>query len=298
MRIGFIGLGYMGAPMAGRLVAAAHDVRVFNRSAAPVERLAAHGAVPARSAGDAAQGASVVLTALPTPAAVEAVYAELATSAVAGQVYVDHSTVALATSHLCAGLIRDSGADFLDAPVSGGPEGAEGGTLAIMVGGREKAFQAALPVLEILGTNIYLCGETGAGTAMKLVNQLLVGVHTLAAAEAYTLAVTLGLDPDLLQKVIGNSYGASRMFARNAPRFASGDFQSHSPIRLLTKDLGLIVDEIKRLELPLRLAELAWEHDARLVDAGGGEMDIASVVGLLAHTSTGQGGSPRMSEST
>ena len=292
MRVGFIGLGYMGAPMAGRLVAASHEVRVFNRSGGPMERLAAQGAMRASSAQDAAEGAAVVLTALPTTASVEAVYAELAASAVAGQVYVDHSTVALATSDLCAGLIRRSGADFLDAPVSGGPEGAEGGTLTIMVGGRESAFQAALPVLEVLGTNIYLCGETGAGTAMKLVNQLLVGVHTLAAAEAYTLAVTLGLNPDLLQKVIDNSYGASRMFARNVPRFASGDFQSHSPLRLLTKDLGLIVDEIKRLGLPLRLAPLAWEQDARLVSEGGGELDIASVVGLLAQGSPGQASRP------
>jgi 3-hydroxyisobutyrate dehydrogenase-like beta-hydroxyacid dehydrogenase len=292
MRIGFIGLGFMGAPMAGRLVAASHEVRVFNRSAAPVERLAALGAVPAESAADAAQGAALVLTALPTPAAVEVVYAELAASAVAGQVYVDHSTVALATSDLCAGLIRKRGADFLDAPVSGGPEGAEGGTLTIMVGGRDSAFDAALPVLELLGTNIYLCGETGAGTAMKLVNQLLVGVHTLAAAEAYTLAVTLGLDADLVQKVIGNSYGASRMFARNVPRFATGDFQSHAPVRLLTKDLGLIVDEIKRLKLPLQLAAVAWEHDTRLVGQGRGELDIASVVGLLGETSPGQASRP------
>jgi 3-hydroxyisobutyrate dehydrogenase-like beta-hydroxyacid dehydrogenase len=292
MRIGFIGLGYMGAPMAGRLVAASHEVRVFNRSVAAVERLAAQGAVPATSAADAAQGAALVLTALPTPDAVAIVYTELAGAAVAGQVYIDHSTVALATSDLCAHLIRKSGADFLDAPVSGGPEGAEGGTLTIMVGGQESAFRVALPVLELLATNIYLCGETGAGTATKLVNQLLVGVHTLAAAEAYTLGVTLGLHPDLLQKVIGNSYGASRMFARNVPRFTSGDFQSHAPVRLLTKDLGLIVDEINRLKLPLRLAALAWEHDARLVSEGRGELDIASVVSLLGQTAPGHESRP------
>jgi 3-hydroxyisobutyrate dehydrogenase-like beta-hydroxyacid dehydrogenase len=287
MRIGFIGLGNMGGPMAKRLVAGPHEVCVFNRSAPAIQELVALGAIPAGSAAEAAAGAAVILTALPTPQSVESVYAELAAAAVAGQVYVDHSTVAPATTRLCADLIENRGAAFLDAPVSGGPEGAEGGTLTIMAGGPERAYRTALPVLELMAANVYHCGNTGAGTAMKLVNQLLVGTHTLAAAESYMLGIRLGVDPALMLQVIGNSYGASRMFARNVPRFAGQDFVSRAPARLLAKDLDLILAEIIRLKLPLLLGSVAWAQNATLVNLGLGEADIASVVRLVDGTARG-----------
>lgn len=281
MRIAFIGLGFMGEPMAGHLVAASHKVRVFNRSRPAIDRLVALGAVAAGSAADAAAGSELILTALPTTESIESVYAELSTATLAGQVYVDHSTVALATTRHCADLIEAKGASFLDAPISGGPEGAEAATLAIMAGGPEDAYRKALPAFQQMGKNVYHCGPNGTGTAMKLVNQLLVGTHTLAAAESYALGVRLGLGPALMLEVIGNSYGASRMFARNVPRFASGDFVSHAPVRLLAKDLGLILGEMNRLKLPLPLSSVAWAQDTALVNLGMGDADIASIIRLL-----------------
>ena len=281
MRIAFIGLGFMGGPMAKHLVAASNEVRVFNRSRPAIDRLVALGAVAARSAAEAAAGSELILTALPTSESVESVYAELAAAAAAGQVYADHSTVAPATTRHCADLIEAAGASFLDAPISGGPEGAEGATLTIMAGGPEDAYRKALPAFELMGANVYHCGANGAGTAMKLVNQLLVGTHTLAAAESFTLGVRLGLDPALMLEVIGKSYGSSRMFARNVPRFDSGDFVSRAPVRLLAKDLALILSEMNRLKLPLPLSSVAWAQNATLVNLGLGDADIASVVRLL-----------------
>src|SRR5207237_1173237 len=177
------GLGKMGRPMATRLLQAGHQVQAFNRSRGPVDELAKLGAAPGASAAEAAGRAEVILTALPTAEAVARVYDELARSARAGQVYADHSTVSLELNRRCSAQLRERGAQFLDAPVSGGPAGAQAGTLTVMVGGDKAAFDSALPVFQAFGKNIRLCGGVGAGQAIKLVNQLLVGVHTAAIAE-------------------------------------------------------------------------------------------------------------------
>jgi 3-hydroxyisobutyrate dehydrogenase-like beta-hydroxyacid dehydrogenase len=159
-----------------------------------------------------------------------------------------------------------------------------------MVGGPTNAYQMALPVFELMAGNVYHCGESGAGTAMKLVNQLLVGIHTVAAAESYSFAIRLGVDPNLMLRVIGNSYGSSRMFARNVPRFADHDFVSHAPTRLLAKDLHLILAEANLLKMPLLLGSSASAQFATIVNAGLGDADIASVVRLLDGTVSHPGG--------
>src|SRR6266446_4662600 len=199
--VAFIGLGKMGFPMAARLLQAGHRVHAFNRSRGPVDALAKQGAEPAGSAVEAAARAEFVLTALPT-------------TETAGQVYADHSTVSLAVNRRCAELVGARGARFLDAPVSGGPAGAQAGTLTVMVGGDAQAF----------GKNIRLCGGIGAGQAVKLVNQLLVGVHTAAIAEAAVFGAKLGADPRTVLEILGTSFGGSTMMTRNMPRFISRDF--------------------------------------------------------------------------
>src|SRR5712691_6389886 len=135
MDVGFIGLGKMGRPMTQRLVAAGFTVHVFNRSRGAVDALVAEGATAAGSAAEVAQRAEVVMTALPTPDSVQSVYAEMAGVARKGQIYIDHSTVSPGLNRWCAEQLKAKGADFLDAPVSGGPAGAQGGTLTVMVGG-------------------------------------------------------------------------------------------------------------------------------------------------------------------
>src|SRR3954454_17826094 len=169
------------------------------------------------------------MTALPTPGSVEVVFAEMAQNARSGQIYIDHSTVSPGLNRQCAELLKTRHADFLDAPVSGGPAGASGGTLTVMVGGEQKVFDRAVPVLEAFGKNIRLCGDVGAGQVVKLVNQLLVGIHTSAIAEAAVFGVRFGADPQVVLEAIGTSVGGSTMMTRNLPRFISRDFSPATP---------------------------------------------------------------------
>lgn len=280
MEVGFVGLGKMGRPMAERLLAAGHAVHAHNRSRAVVEALAASGAQPADSASEAAGRAEVVLTALPTSAAVEEVYVELAGAARPGQVYADHSTVSPSLNRWCAERLAERGAAFLDAPVSGGPAGAEGGTLTVMVGGDQAAFDRALPVFEAFGKNVRLCGPLGAGQVVKLVNQLLVGVHTAAVAEAAVFGARLGADPRVLLEMIGTSFGGSTMMTRNLPRFISRDFTAATPVSLLLKDLGIIHDEARAADVPLLLGALAEQRFLEARARGLGDLDMAALVQL------------------
>jgi 3-hydroxyisobutyrate dehydrogenase/2-hydroxy-3-oxopropionate reductase len=279
-QVAFIGIGKMGLPMSARLLQAGHEVHVFNRSRGAVEKVAAQGAQPAASAAEAASGASVILTALPTPDSVVSVYEELAKSARAGQIYADHSTVSLALNRRCADMLRARGAQFLDAPVSGGPAGAQAGTLTVMVGGDQAAFDQALPVFQAFGKNIRLCGGVGAGQAVKLVNQLLVGVHTAAIAEAAVFGVKLGADPKTLLDLIGSSFGGSTMMTRNLPRFISRDFSAATPTKLLLKDLGLIHAEAKGAQVPLLLGSLAEQRFVEACARGLGDEDMSALVKL------------------
>ena len=266
--------------MAARLLQAGHRVYAFNRSRPAVDALAKQGAQPAASAAEAAANGEVVLTALPTPQTVEEVYRQLAVGARRGQIYVDHSTVSLSLNRRCAELLAARGAQFLDAPVSGGPAGAQAGTLTVMVGGDRTAFEAALPVFQAFGKNIRLCGPVGAGQAVKLVNQLLVGVHTAAIAEAAVLGAKLGADPTTVLELLGTSFGGSTMMTRNLPRFISRDFSAATPARLLLKDLGIIHDEAKNAQVPLLLGALAEQRFLEACARGLGEEDMAALVKL------------------
>ena len=279
-KVGFIGLGKIGNPMARRLVAAGFEVHVFNRSRPAMDALAAAGAKAAGSAREVAEKSEVVLTALPTTETVDQVYGELAAVAREGQLFADHSTVAVAQSRRCAALLKAKGAAFLDAPVSGGPPGAEGGTLTVMAGGAQADFDRALPVFKAFGKNIRLCGPLGAGTAVKLVNQLLVGVHLNAIAEAAVLGASMGADPQVVLEVIGTSFGGSTMMMRNLPRFISRDFKPATTLRLLVKDLGLIHDEAKAAGVPLLLGSVAEQRLIEAAARGLGENDRAAIVQL------------------
>jgi 3-hydroxyisobutyrate dehydrogenase-like beta-hydroxyacid dehydrogenase len=280
VQVGFIGLGKMGRPMTQRLLAAGHTVHVFNRSRGAVDALAAEGARPADSAAQVAERADVVMTALPTPESVQSVYAELATQARAGQTFIDHSTVSPGLNRACAEQLTAKGANFLDAPVSGGPAGAQAGTLTVMVGGEQAVFDGALPILQASGKNIRLCGPVGAGQVVKLINQLLVGVHTSAIAEAAVFGARFGADPQVVLDLIGTSFGGSTMMTRNLPRFMSRDFSPATPIGLILKDLGLIHDEAKNGGIPLLLGALAEQRFSEARARGLGDEDMAALVKL------------------
>jgi 3-hydroxyisobutyrate dehydrogenase/2-hydroxy-3-oxopropionate reductase len=280
MQAGFIGLGKMGRPMTQRLLAAGHTVHVFNRSSGAIEALVAEGAQAAASAREVAERAEVIMTALPTPESVEAVYGEMAGSARSGQVFVDHSTVSPGLNRWCAEQVGAHGAGFLDAPVSGGPAGAQGGTLTVMVGGDQATFDKTLSVFNAFGKNIRLCGPVGAGQVVKLINQLLVGIHTSAIAEAAVFGARFGADPQVVLDLIGTSFGGSTMMTRNLPRFMSRDFSAATPVGLILKDLGLIHDEAKNGGVPLLLGALAEQRFSEARARGFGDEDMAALVKL------------------
>jgi 3-hydroxyisobutyrate dehydrogenase-like beta-hydroxyacid dehydrogenase len=280
MQVGFIGLGKMGRPMTQRLLAAGYTVHVFNRSRGAVDALVAEGATAADSASQVAQRADVVMTALPTPDSVQSVFAAMAAVARSGQIYIDHSTVSPGLNRWCAEQLKVRSTDFLDAPVSGGPAGAQAGTLTVMVGGEQAVFDSALPVLQAFGKNIRLCGPVGAGQVVKLINQLLVGIHTSAIAEAAVFGASFGADPQVVLDLIGSSFGGSTMMTRNLPRFMSRDFSAATPVNLILKDLGLIHDEAKAGGVPLLLGALAEQRFSEARARGMGDEDMAALVKL------------------
>lgn len=267
--------------MVRRLLAAGHDVHVFNRSRSAVDGLAREGAHPADSVATLVDRARLILSALPTPESVESVYSALGAVAHDGQVFADHSTVSLATTRFCAETLTGRGARFLDAPVSGGPEGAAAGTLTVMVGGPRAAYDAAEPAFQAMASHVYWCGPSGSGTAIKLINQLLVGIHTVAIAEAAVLGSRLGVNPQTLMEVLKTSYGSSAMLARNLPRFSRRDFGGGAPLRLMVKDIGLVQREAAQVGIPLPMGMIAGQQFATAAARGWAEEDFSSVVRIL-----------------
>ncbi len=269
----------MGRPIADRLITAGHDVAICNRSDnVGVRSLRERGATVHSLPEDLAAGSEVVLTALPTEDAVRQVFAAMSAVARAGQIYVDHSTVSPALNRHCAALVASRGASYLDAPVSGGPAGAEAGTLTVMVGGDDATFQRALPVLEAFGSKIRLCGPIGAGQAIKLVNQYLVAVHTMAASEAAAFAVRLGADLDTVEDVVGTSFGSSAMLLRNLPRVTARDFSPATPIGLIAKDLSIIHAEAIQAGVPLLIGGLVEQYYLEAKARGWTGEDMSALV--------------------
>ena len=278
--VGFIGLGNMGRPMVRRLLDAGHLVHVHNRSPGPVEDMVAAGAVAAGSSTEVARRSDVVLTALPTPSDVDAVYGEMLAEARAGQLFVEHSTIRPSQARGWEAMLAKRGARYLDAPVSGGPDGAAAGTLTVMVGGDVAAFGAAAPIFRAFGSVVTLVGPSGSGEQVKLANQLLVAIHAVASAEAVAYSRGMGADLETTLDVVGQSWGASTILARNAPRYVSRDFTGAAPIRILLKDIGLINEEARELGIELPVAELVEQRLIEARDAGLGDEDIAALVKL------------------
>lgn len=283
--VGFVGLGRMGKPMALNLLRAGFSVLVSSRSRPPVEALVAAGAEEAASLADMAARADIVCTCLPDVATSEAVYLGsdgLAVNARARQVLIEHSTIAPSLAVRVGEAAAQRGAGYLDAPVSGGVERAESGTLTIMAGGDERHFNAARAALEAMGASLNLVGPVGQGSVVKLTNQLLVGIHTMAACEAFVFGTSAGADGGQLLDVLATSWGASNMLARNGPMLLSGDYGSLAPVRLLAKDLGLVEDAASDLGVPLPLVQRTRALFDEGMAKGIGESDIASLITLLA----------------
>ncbi len=282
IKVGFIGLGRMGLPMSYQLLNAGFDLTVHNRSQEKVRQIVDAGASPGNSAAETTQAADILLACLPDIATVEEVFlgaGGIIENARPGQVLVDHSTVGMSTTQACAAAAAAQGALFLDAPISGGTERAASGSLTIMAGGSREAYERAMPVFEAMGATIRHIGPTGAGTTVKLVNQLLVGIHTIAAAEAMLLGAKAGADPALVFEVVSSGWGQSFMLDRNAPVMLDRNFAGDR-VRMpaMIKDLGLVQDLARSLDSPIPAGDLAYQKFSEAVASGLTEQDPAAIV--------------------
>jgi len=275
----------MGMPMARNILKKGFELHVYNRTRSKAESLAAQGATMADSPADLTRRVDIVLACLADIPASEEVFLGkngIVIAARPGQILADHSTVDPETSGKLYQAAKRKGAHFLDAPISGGPGGAEAATLAIMIGGDEQAFRQALPVFQALGQTIVYMGGSGAGTATKLVNQMLVGVHTLASCEAMLLGIKLGVDTKRLAQVLMASWGASRMLERNAPFIIQREFgPSAAPIRNLVKDLGIIAELGEKMGLSFPSMKQAERINTMAADHGLASHDLTAIYQLL-----------------
>lgn len=261
-KVGFIGLGTMGLPMVKNLLKAGFSVHVVSRSRSPIEKAVSFGAVEAANPRELAEQVDILLTCLPLPATIEEVY--LGTNGIVeadltGKLIIDHSTVSPHLNKRCEEAIKAKGGSFMDAPVSGGPMGAEAGTLAIMCGGNRADYDRALPVLEAMGENLFYIGETGSGSIVKLMNNYLIGVHAVAQAETFLIATKAGVDTELLYEVLSVSTGDSKSLHRNIPLVHQRDFAPRFSNELLHKDMRIATELAQSLGLDMPLTKLAEE---------------------------------------
>jgi len=279
-RVGFIGLGHMGRPMARNLLAAGFPLTVHNRSQGPVEELAAAGAAPARSPMEVAQVSDIVITMLPDSPDVEAVVTGpngVAEGLRPGAVVIDMSTILPAVSRRLAEALEVRGGHWLDAPVSGGPQGAAAATLSIMVGGREEDFARGRPVFEALGKTVVHVGPAGAGSTAKLCNQVACVLNLLGVAEALVLAEKAGLDPNRLFQAIRAGSAGSWMMENQAPKMIARDFAPGFFVRLQQKDLRLVLATAEECGAPLPGAALVNQIFRILEADGKGELGTQAI---------------------
>ncbi|MFC0472511.1 NAD(P)-binding domain-containing protein [Halalkalibacter kiskunsagensis] len=257
MKIGFIGLGNMGLPMSYNLIKAGYDVYGLNRSKSAEKELLQYGGKIGYSLIELAKEMDVILTCLPMPADVKEVYLDedgLLQNGHKGLILADCSTVNPALNREIFDEARARNIEFFDAPVSGGTAGAQTGTLSIMVGGNVKTFETVKPVLESMGKYVDYVGESGSGSLVKLINQLMVGTHTQAVSEALALAEQNGLDLDQLVKILSASLSQSRVLERHYNDFISkNDYEPGFALQLLSKDLNLVAElaEESMVQLPI-----------------------------------------------
>jgi 3-hydroxyisobutyrate dehydrogenase len=280
-RIGFIGLGAMGLPMAQRLLARGFSVRGFDLKSQALDTLSASGGHAAASAAEAARGADVLILMVVNAAQGRAVLVDggaLETLAPGG-IVVLMATCAPADAAQLAAEVEATGRRFVDAPVSGGVVGATSGTLTIMAAAPKNTFEAARPVLEALGDKLFHVGETpGQGAMVKTVNQLLAGIHIAAAAEAFSLAAKAGLDLAVVLEILSGSAASSWMLKDRGPRMLEAEPGVASAVDIFVKDLGLVLDAGRSEKAALPLAAAAHQMFLAASGCGHGAADDSQVL--------------------
>jgi len=283
-KVGYIGLGIMGAPMARNLMKAGHELVVHNRSQKIVQQLASEGATPAHSPKEVAEQVDFVLTNLPDSPDVEKIALSPEDGVIAGAheglIFIDHSTIKPETARHIAAEFEKVGVLALDAAVSGGDVGAIEGTLTIMVGGQEAAYEQAKPLFDAMGKTHVLVGESGAGQIAKVCNQIIVAAQMVGMAEALITAQKSGVNPQRVVDAIQN--GAAQMWSLDVkpPRLFAGNREPGFKAYMQHKDLGIVLDTGRAYGVPQPLTGLTMQLYTAMLENGERELDNSAVISI------------------
>jgi 3-hydroxyisobutyrate dehydrogenase len=293
-KIGFIGLGNMGLPMARNLIKAGHPVCGHDVNGVALDRFSAAGGIAVRSLDVASMGVDIIISMLPAREQVREVYlgqGGVLASAAPGTLLIDCSTVDVETARAVAAAAKVNELDMLDAPVSGGVRGAQEATLTFMVGGGDQPFERAKPVLEAMGKNIVLAGGSGSGQAAKICNNMILGISMIAVCEAFGLADKLGLDPLKLFEISSQSSGQCWAMTSYCPvpgpvptSPANFDYQPGFTAAMMLKDLKLAQDAARLTRAVAPLGAGAAAVYQRFVEDGGGAVDFSGIIRFLRGT--------------
>jgi len=284
MRVGFIGLGIMGKPMARNLIKAGHNLVVHDVAPQAFADMAASGAAQGASAREVAARSEVTITMVPDGPEVEAAIlgpSGALEGAAPGSVLVDMSSISPLVAQKVGAACEARGVGFLDAPVSGGEPKAIDGTLAIMDGGRQETYDRVLPLFQAMGSSATLTGPVGAGNVTKLANQIMVAVNIAGMGEALVLATKAGLDPDVVFNAVKGGLAGSAVLNAKAPLVISRNFKPGFRIRLHQKDLRNALLAAEAMKVPLPFTSLAQQVLVSLMNAGRGELDHSAMATFI-----------------
>ena len=295
-QIGFVGLGIMGRPMVRNLMKAGYSVTVYDIVSDAVEELASEGATPATSSDEVASKTDTIITMLPDSADSErAILGEggVLAGAKKGSIIIDMSSIAPSMSQKIFQECAKEGVEMMDAPVSGGEPGAINATLAIMVGGKQEIFDQCYDLLSVMGSNVVLTGDIGAGNITKLANQIIVAANIEALSEAMVLAQKAGVDPERVFNAIRGGLAGSTVMEAKAPMMLDRNFRAGFRIRLHQKDLRNVLQTAQELNVPLPVTELLQQMLGSLVNDGEQDLDHSAILHFLeklSHVEVKKGG--------
>ena len=283
MKVGFIGLGIMGRPMAGHVIRGGYPLHIYSRGTPPSELIEA-GAIPCGSPREVAERSDAVITMVPDTPDVEAVVFGsngIAEGLSPAKILIDMSSISPMATKKFASRLAEKGCDWLDAPVSGGDVGARNATLSIMVGGAQAAFDRVKPVLELMGKNITLVGEAGDGQTAKVANQIIVALTIEAVAEALLFASKAGADPARVRQALMGGFASSRILEVHGERMIARTFDPGFRVELHQKDLNLALQSARELQVSLPNTATTQELFNSCAAHGGARWDHSAIVKAL-----------------
>jgi len=283
--VAFIGLGVMGYPMAGYISKAGHNVTVFNRTKSKAEKwIGEYKGKMANTPAEASDGADFVFTCVGNDNDLREVSLGehgLFNTAKKGCVYIDNSTVSAEISRELYAAAKDKGFDFLDAPISGGQAGAEGGKLTVMVGGDESTFKKAEPVIDCYSQKVKLIGASGSGQLTKMMNQMCIAGAVQGLSEAINFGINAGLDMDIVMETISKGAAQSWQMENRYRTMTDDKFDYGFAVDWMRKDLAIVIEEAKRNGSPVPVTEIVDGYYAKVQEMGGNRWDSSSLIALL-----------------